>query len=152
MLGILKTVMEPVYDAICDVDKFHYSPLLGWKGKKKQGTTLGGCSTILIGLIILAILSDQIYVVTLYEGYYHRQIDSVANMKEIGLVQMKDMGTLPYFSVHYKGHRLDRESHHCKETGGDCFNLTMKYLKIKWNNAFETEKDWKSHHYEARIC
>ena len=51
---------------------------------------------------------------------------------------MKDMGSLPYFSVHYKGHRLDRKSKHCDETGGDCFKLLNKYLKIEWDNAHET--------------
>ena len=107
---MLKHMMEPVIETIGNIDKFHYTPLLGWKGKKKQGTTLGGCSTILIGLIIIFILADHIYIVSKYEGYYHRSIDTVANFTEIGLVEMKDMGTLPYFSVHYKGHRLDRES------------------------------------------
>jgi hypothetical protein len=66
---------------------------------------------------------------------------------------MKDMGTVPYFSVHYKGHRLNRkDDKHCKETGGDCFALAKKYLDFKWNNAFETSKEWKSHHYESRVC
>ena len=66
---------------------------------------------------------------------------------------MKDMGSLPYFSVHYKGHRLNREEKtHCNETGGDCFKLATKYLEIKWNNAYETVTEWKSHHYESRVC
>ena len=63
------------------------------------------------------------------------------------------MGTVPYFSVHYKGERLKRhDKEHCIETGGDCFALANKYLDIKWNNAFETAKEWKAHHYESRIC
>ena len=80
--------------------------MLYWKGKKKQGTALGGCSTILILIMIVFILIDHIYVVSKYEGYYHTSIETVANFKEIGIVEMKDMGTVPYFSVHYKGHRL----------------------------------------------
>jgi len=101
--------MEPITEAVESVDKFHYTPLLGWKGKKKQGTCLGGCSTIIIGLIIMFILVDNIIILTKYEGYYHRSIETSANLTEIGIVQMEDMGTVPYFSVHYKGHRLKRD-------------------------------------------
>jgi hypothetical protein len=85
----------------------------------------------LIGLIIIFILADHIFIVSKYEGYYHRAIETVANFTEIGLVEMKEMGTIPYFSVHYKGHRLKREDKkHCKETDNDCFKLAKKYLDI----------------------
>ena len=69
-----KHVAAELTEAVCMIDSFHYTPLLGWKGKKKQGTKLGGCFTILIGFLILGILSDQIYYVTKYDGYYHRAI------------------------------------------------------------------------------
>ena len=145
--------LEEIKVAICAVDAFHYTPLLGWKGKKKQGTQLGGCSTIFIGFLILAILTDQIISVQKLEGYYHRSIETVSNFTDIGIVQMKDMGTLPYFSVHYKGHRLNRkDDKHCSETGGNCFKLAKKYLEFKWNNAYENGPEWKPHHYESRLC
>jgi hypothetical protein len=57
-------------------------------------------------------------------------------MKEIGIVSMEEMGTLPFYSVHYEGHRLKRiPDKHCNETKDDCFALVNKYFEIKWNNA-----------------
>ena len=40
---------------------------------------------------------------TLYEGYYHRDIESAANLTDIGIVSLEEMGTLPFFGVHYLG-------------------------------------------------
>ena len=60
-------------------------------------------------------------------------------MNEIGIVKLENMGALPFFSVHYKGHRLNRISNkHCSETQGNCFDLVNKYLKIRWNNGYNT--------------
>ena len=62
------------------------------------------------------------------------------------------MKTLPFFAVHYKGHRLNRKSKHCNETNEDCFKLTTKYLDIKWKNAIETKDTWHENSYDSHIC
>ena len=55
------------------------------------------------------------------------------------------MGTLPFFSIHYKGHRLPRWSE--KHCDGDCFKFTNQFLEMKWNNAQETATTWKDNHH-----
>ena len=63
------------------------------------------------------------------------------------------MKTLPFYSVHYKGHRLKRtKDDKCNETDGNCLEFINKYLDIKWNNAMETEAEWKDNKYESHIC
>ena len=60
-------------------------------------------------------------------------------MDDIGIIKMSEMGTMPFFSVHYEGHRLKRTmDKHCEETKGDCMALVNRYLTVKWNNARET--------------
>ena len=57
-------------------------------------------------------------------------------MEEIGIVSLEDMGTMPFFSVHYEGKRLKRtKDKHCSETEDDCMALINKYLVVKWKNA-----------------
>ena len=91
-------------ELIENLDKFHYRPQLGFKAKPKQGTLLGGLSTVLMGFMILYILINGLHVMYLYEGYYLKTIDTNANLAEIGILKLEDMGTLPFWSVHYKGH------------------------------------------------
>ena len=135
------------------LDKFHYVPILGFQGRAKQSSILGGCSTVIIFLIITYVFFYEMHLVFNYYDYYHRQIETAADMNEIGLVSMDEMGTTPFYSVHYDGHRLKRtDDKHCKETQGDCFKLTQKYLKIIWNNARQTEDDWEDNFYSAHIC
>ena len=38
-----------------------------------------------------------------YQHFYQRSTFTVANLTEIGEVSLEEMGTLPFFSVHYKG-------------------------------------------------
>ena len=81
-----------------------------------------------------------------YEGYYHKSILSVANLNELGIVNFDEMGTMPFFSVHFRGKHLPIKSDkHCKETNGDCFKLVLKYLDFKWKNAIKANDsyDWK---------
>jgi len=74
-------------------------------------------------------------------------------MKEIGLVKLEDMGTMPFFSVHHAGKRLKRtKSKHCEETGGDCMEFVNKYLDIKWNNPVQTTDTWTDNYYPPRLC
>ena len=89
----------------------------------------------------------------IFSDYYHRQIETASNMKEIGILTMEEMGTRPFFSVHYEGKRLKRtKDKHCKETEEDCFALVNKYFEVKWNNARQTKDSWKDNHYDAHIC
>ena len=88
-------------------------------------------------MIIIYVAIYEFYLIYSYSDYYHRQIETIANMDEIGIVSMEDMGTIPFFSVHYMGHRLKRTNDtHCIGEGvnGDCFAFVTNYLKIKWNN------------------
>ena len=74
-------------------------------------------------------------------------------MKDIGIISLEKMGTLPFFSVHYEGKRLKRiPDKICKETKDDCMALVNKYFEIKWNNARETKDSWKDNRYDAHIC
>ena len=55
----------------------------------------------------------------------------MANLTDIGVVYLDDMGTLPFFSVHYKGKQLPVTSDKlCSETDGDCNKFAHKYLEI----------------------
>ena len=54
-------------------------------------------------------------------------------MVEIGNQTLKDMGSMPYITLKYKGKVLPMKSDKlCKETNGDCRAFINKYLKIKW--------------------
>ena len=64
----------------------------------------------MVGCVILSIFATQIYSMANYEGYYHKSITSVANLTDIGIVNLDDMGTMPFYSVHYKGHSLPIKS------------------------------------------
>lgn len=60
---------------------------------------------------------------------------------------------MPFFSVHYKGHKLKRESEkHCSETAGNCFEFVQQFLEIKWKNAFQTPDSWDTNLYDGRVC
>lgn len=97
---------------------------------------MGGCSTILIFLIVIYVFVYEMYLMVIFSDYYHRQIETAANMEDIGIVSLDEMGTLPFFSVHYEGKRLKRtKDKHCSETDDDCMSLINKYLVVKWNNA-----------------
>ena len=96
LLSAIKEVLE-------NIDKFHYVPRLGFKGNFKQGTTLGGLCTVVIGIILSWFLVEQLRMMAMYEGYYHRSISTIANLTDIGEVRLEDMDSLPFFGVHLKG-------------------------------------------------
>ena len=96
MLNNLTEVFE-------DLDKFDYIPQLGFKTKRSQGTLLGGFFTIIIGGIILYYLGSELRLMAEFKGYYQRSSFTVANLTEIGIVQLEDMGSLPFLSVHHEG-------------------------------------------------
>jgi hypothetical protein len=54
------------------IDKFHHVPLLGFQGKAKQASLLGGCSTILIFIIVLYVFVYEMYLMVIFSDYYHR--------------------------------------------------------------------------------
>ena len=88
-----------------------------------------------------------------YKGYYHRATVTVANLTEIGVVNLDDMGTLPFFSVHYRGKQLPLKSeNHCAETKGDCYDYVHKYLDIKWKNAIQTKSSFNENKFESIKC
>ena len=77
------------------------------------------------------------HIMVSYKGYYHKSISTSANFTEIGIVKLEDMGSLPFFAVHHKGHQLHIKSEkRCAETQGDCYKFTEKYLDLKWMNVF----------------
>jgi len=87
-------------------------------------------------------------IMTNYEKNHLTNIVRRADMDEIGTVNLKEMGTLPFFSVHYKGHQLKiKDDKHCPETKGDCLAFAKKYLKMEWTNAFETKDSWNTKHF-----
>ena len=94
-------MLSNLYELIANKDKFHYVPQLGFNAKRNQGTFLGGLFTIFLGVIILNFLGTELYIMASFKGYYHRSTLTVANLTEIGIVNLDDMGTLPFFSVHY---------------------------------------------------
>jgi hypothetical protein len=96
-------MFEIAKELISELDKFHYIPQLGFKAKRNQGTFLGGLFTILVGIIIFYILGDQLYFMSQYKAFYHKEFATVANLTDIGKVNLDDMGTLPFFGIHYKG-------------------------------------------------
>lgn len=151
--------MSTFSDKIKEIDKFHYIPVLSFKGKQKQTTLLGGYLTMFIGLYIMYYLGEEMHRMLIFEGFYFRSFETVADMKEIGKIKLDEMGTLPFYGVHYKGHRLDRRSEDCQETGGDCFQLTTKYLKLRWNNrvekwsnAVQTSTTREDNYFESHVC
>jgi hypothetical protein len=54
------------------IDKFHHVPLLGFQGKATQASLLGGCSTILIFIIVLYVFVYEMYLMVIFSDYYHR--------------------------------------------------------------------------------
>jgi len=54
--------------------------------------------------MILYFLQAQLQLMTEYKGYYFKSFVTLANLTDVGVVSFDDMGTLPFFGVHYKGH------------------------------------------------
>jgi hypothetical protein len=135
------------------MDKFHYVPRLGFQGKAKQSSLLGGCSTIGIGLILSFVFLREIVKVIDNSDFYHLQIETAVDFAQLGQVKLDEMGTMPYYSVHYEGNRLKRTNDpNCSETGGDCMAFIKKYLDIKWLNAKKTETQYSEMPYETHAC
>ena len=86
-----------------------------------------------------------------YKGYSHRSTFTIANLTEVGSVSLDDMGSLPFFSLSYKGKELPIKSEkYCAETNNDCFQYASKYLDIKWIGAVETHDSWIENKFESR--
>ena len=88
-----------------------------------------------------------------FKGYYKSSSFAQANMTEIGIVSLDDMGTLPFYSVHYKGKQLSIESE--EKCQGSCLKFAQKYLEIKWVNVYKTGtswEDWEEKKYVPRVC
>ena len=90
-------------EMIINLDKFHYVPNLGFKAKRNQGTVLGGIFTLCLGFAILYYLGIEVNLMTEFKRAYERSGITEANMAEIGILNLDDMGALPFFGVHYKG-------------------------------------------------
>jgi hypothetical protein len=54
------------------LDKFHHVPLLGFQGRAKQSSLIGGCSTMIIFMIIIYVAIYEFYLIWAYTDYYHR--------------------------------------------------------------------------------
>ena len=55
-----------------------------------------------------------------FKGYYQRSSYTIANLTEIGIVKLEDMGSLPFFSVHYEGKQLPVKSKElCSDADSD---------------------------------
>ena len=119
------------------IDKFHHSPVLGFQGKAKQSSCVGGTATIFIFLLLIYVFGYELNTIAHYIDYYHRQIETAVDMKNLGLLSLEEMDTMPYFSIHYIGKRLKRtkDMENCAETEGDCMTLVNNYFKITWDNA-----------------
>ena len=88
----------------------------------------------------------------IYDNYYHRSIETVANLTDIGVVTLEEMRTLPFFGVHWKGNQLKiNDTKHCGTTG-DCQEFVEKFLDIKYINAQATSTTWHEDKYKVRIC
>ena len=67
-------------------------------------------------------LGTELELMVEFKGYYQRSSVTIANMAEIGIVELDHMGSIPFFSIHYKGKQLPIKSEkYCSETKGDCF-------------------------------
>ena len=103
-------MLSIIEEIIINFDKFAYVPQLGFTAKKNQGTFFGGFSTILMGVLIFYYMGNELKLMAELKGYNLISIISVANLTDIGIVKLEDMGTLPFFSVHYKGHAIPLKS------------------------------------------
>ena len=75
---------------------------------------------------------------TQFKGYYERSIFTESPLTEIGIIKLDDMGSLPFFAVHFKGKQVPRKSDEKCTAGnakGDCYIHVHTYLDIQWINA-----------------
>jgi hypothetical protein len=75
-----------------------------FNGKKKQGTIPGGTLSIILGLFVYFLWYSKLMIMAKFEKNHLTNIVIKADMKEIGIVSLQEMGTLPFFSVHFLGH------------------------------------------------
>jgi len=76
--------------------------------------------------MILYFAQTKLQLMADYKGYYLKSIETVTNFTDLGIIKLDDMGTLPFFSIHYKGKHLSIKSkEHCADTDGDCFKFTQ---------------------------
>ena len=55
-------------------------------------------------MFVLFLVIDDIRKMLMFSHNHLTSITTETNFETIGIVKMEDMGTLPFFSVHFKGH------------------------------------------------
>ena len=68
-----------------------------------------------------------------YQGTQVLNNETVIQPESLGNLSFEDMKVVPFVGFYYKSELLplfDKEV--CKETGGDCYKMIQKYLKIVW--------------------
>ena len=82
--------------------------------------------------------------------------DSVIQPLSFGKLSFDEMKVVPFVGFYYKSELLpliDKEV--CKETGGDCYKMIQKYLKIVWFTDAVPVTGWAdSEHkeFESHTC
>ena len=91
--------------------------------------------------------------------FYYLNNSSTSSTTEIdfdkmGVMTLKEMGSIPMYNLMYKGKFLPRKSLEvCGGTDGDCLDFAQKYLKIYWEQANGyINKTVDVYYYEARRC
>ena len=51
-------------------------------------------------------MGSELQLMADFKQFDQRSSFTVANLTQIGIINLDDMGTLPFFSVHYKGDQL----------------------------------------------
>ena len=80
---------------------------------------------------------------------------TTANYDEIGLMNLKEIGSIPMFLIRYKGAGLKRiDLDICgKEFDGDCFKFVEKQFNLFWNQAVGFKNNtWVNTNHPARPC
>ena len=109
-------MLHYVANTVAQKDTFHHPVHIIFNQKKKQGTVPGGTLSIALGFFVIFLWYSKLMVMTKFEKNHLTNFERRADMAEIGTLSLQEMGTLPFFSVHFYGHQLKiHDKKHCKE-------------------------------------
>ena len=142
---------------VTNQDQFSFNPEnhLVFNKKLQFSTIPGGVMSITLGIIFTFAWYQQLYLMTNYLANNVMSSLTATDFEEIGVVKLKTMKAIPFYSFYYKNKEVMRHDPvMCKEFGGDCNQFVNKYIKIVWvNGKYEVAGGpWLTQNYQGHVC
>ena len=101
---MLTKLSTSVKNKVKEHDEFHHTPSLSF-----TRTIPGGISSIILGAFVWWLWYYHFDMMFTYQDAVISTTETATNLDKIGTIKMNTMGTLPFYSVYYKGEELSRK-------------------------------------------